>query len=97
MHLAARADALHNFLAQVAAFIEVQRARLRRFLRQVFLPDVHAKPWHTFQYAQQLEALFWNKLSTLTIQRLGERGDCSALTRPNLEVRHHRTVSSNDR
>src|SRR5262249_26866009 len=40
MHLAARADTLHNFLPDVAAFGEIQRLILFRLLGQITLADV---------------------------------------------------------
>src|SRR5580658_7208723 len=45
MNLAARANALHDLLPQVAALAEVQRLRLIRFLSKKPLADVFAITW----------------------------------------------------
>ena len=42
VHAAARANALHNLLAKVAALVEVERPQLRGFLGQVSLHNVDA-------------------------------------------------------
>ena len=44
VHMSARTDALHNLLPQIAAFLEMQRVHLLRFLRQSVLRDVAAVP-----------------------------------------------------
>ena len=42
MHVAPRTNALHDLLPHVASFIEVKRAHLLGFLRQVALANIHA-------------------------------------------------------
>src|ERR1700694_340164 len=46
MHVAARANALNNFLSDVTALGEVERVDLFGFLRQVALANVLAVTWN---------------------------------------------------
>src|SRR5216683_8262269 len=46
MHVAARTNALHNFLSDVTAFREVERVGLFGFLRQVALANVLTVTWN---------------------------------------------------
>ena len=52
--IATRPDALHNLLPQVAALVEMQGPRLRRFLRQIPVTQVHTKARRTLRNAEQL-------------------------------------------
>src|SRR5262249_44463545 len=57
MHLAARTYALDDLLADVAAFIEVERLHLFRLLRQVFVTDVLTILWDSVRHAPPLQGL----------------------------------------
>src|SRR6476620_11764877 len=60
MHRAPRADTLNNFLSDVAALIEIQRAVLTGLLRQVLLSDVHAEFGNAAGDTQNLERFRMN-------------------------------------
>ena len=42
VHMSARTNALHNFLPEVTAFLEMQRVHLLRFLRESMLGNLAA-------------------------------------------------------
>src|SRR5438105_3181567 len=60
MHGAARANTLHDLLADVTALVEVQRTILRRLLRQLALADVNAVARPAFRDAMQFERVIAN-------------------------------------
>ena len=52
MHVAARANALHDLLPEIATLAEVQRTRLRGFLWQVALGDVDTVDRNSLRHAE---------------------------------------------
>src|SRR5438552_2739535 len=57
MHVAARPNALNNFLSDVTAFHEVERVGLFGFLRQVALANVVAVTWNAEGDSVELNGL----------------------------------------
>ncbi len=57
MHIAARANALHDLLADVAALAEIQRMLLPGFLRQVAIAKINAVTRYSPDDAIELEGL----------------------------------------
>src|SRR5262249_16165675 len=57
MHLAPRADPLHDLLANVTAFVEVERLGLAGLLGQITVPDVLAVLWNSLNHAPPFQGL----------------------------------------
>src|ERR1700730_7984250 len=57
VHIATRADALYDFLPQVASFGKVQGAGLSGLLRKLAIADIGAKARRSFENSQPLETL----------------------------------------
>jgi hypothetical protein len=55
VNVAARADALHNFLAEIAAFAEMKGTQLRGFLWQIAFGDVDSVQRNPFSNAEGLK------------------------------------------
>ena len=70
MDIAARANALHDLLAEVASFGEVQGAVLSGFLRELAVADIGAIERGSFEDSQPLEALRFAEDSTGALESL---------------------------
>src|SRR5262249_18986024 len=57
MHLATRADTLHDLLANVTAFVEVERLGLAGLLREVAVADVLAVLGNALYYTPPFQGL----------------------------------------
>ncbi len=80
VNASARADALDDLLAQIAAFAEVKRPHLRGLLRQVALGDVDAVCGNPFGDAKSLKRCRSYRTRAGLDQSLPQRG--------NLRCRH---------
>ena len=87
MHVAARADALHDLLAEVAAFGEVQGAGLAGFLREVALVEVNAVARRGFEHAQGLCSAETAGHSASGVQDIPQHAD-GLVCAPQLEARY---------
>ena len=70
MHIAARPDPLHDLLSQVTALVEVQRAHLRRLLRQVALHHIHSVGGNALGDAKCLQGRAARRFRSRRSQRL---------------------------
>src|ERR1022692_610163 len=73
MHVAARANALHYLLSNVASLVEIEGAHLLRFLGQVALANVHAIKWDASCDALDFQRLTAHRDSSGGDQRLPSR------------------------
>src|SRR5882724_543954 len=73
MYSSPRANALHNLLTDVAAFVEVQRARLLGFLRQVALANIYSVRRNAGDDALQLQCFRTDRGSSCRSQCIPQR------------------------
>ncbi len=91
VYVAAGADALDDFLPQVAAFGEVESVGLGGLLRKVAIADVYAEAWSAFEEAKGFEGFGADGESTSFGESLLEEGN-GAGSRPELVAGDERAL-----
>ena len=69
VHIAAGANALHDFLAQVAALAEVERPHLGSFLRQIAIVEVDTVERDCLEHAQRLNCFESTRSGSSSLKR----------------------------